>query len=206
MTIDAIGCQVAIADKIIEHQADYLLALKGNQPTLETEVADYFSSAPAEELVCKTTIEKGHGRIETRTYTASSKVDRIVSDRSYPGGPRFTTIKTILKVDLRTEYPDRSTFDTRLYISSVALDIEGWPTASAATGGWKACTGCSMSSSKTICPDTAAATEPRTWLSCVASRLAWFAPIKAREASKLEENQPAGTQTTFSSCCSSAER
>jgi len=124
VTIDAIGCQVAIADKIIEHQADYLLALKGTQPTLETEVADYFSSAPAEELVCKTTIEKGHGRIETRTYTASSKVDRIVSDRSYPGGPRFTTIKTILKVDLRTEYPDRSTFDTRLYISSAALDIE----------------------------------------------------------------------------------
>jgi len=124
VTIDAIGCQVAIADKIIEHQADYLLALKGNQPTLETEVADYFSSAPAEELVCKTTIEKGHGRIETRTYTASSKVDWIVSDRSYPGEPRFTTIKTILKVDLRTEYPDRSTFDTRLYISSAALDIE----------------------------------------------------------------------------------
>ena len=61
VTIDAIGCQVAIADKIIEHQADYLLALKGTQPTLETEVADYFSFAPAEELVCKTTIEKGHG-------------------------------------------------------------------------------------------------------------------------------------------------
>ena len=54
MTIDAIGCQIAIADKIIEHQADYVLALKGNQPTRETEVAHYFSSAPAEELVCKT--------------------------------------------------------------------------------------------------------------------------------------------------------
>jgi predicted transposase YbfD/YdcC len=124
VTIDAIGCQIAIADKIIEHQADYLLALKGNQPTPETEVADYFSSAPAEELVCKTTVEKGHGRIETRTYTASSKVDWIVSDCRYPGEQRFTTIKTILKVDLRTEYPDRSTFDTRLYISSAALDIE----------------------------------------------------------------------------------
>jgi len=67
---------------------------------------------------------KGHGRIETRTYTASSKVDWIVSDRRYPGEQRFTTIKTILKVDLRTEYPDRSTFDTRLYISSAAPDIE----------------------------------------------------------------------------------
>jgi predicted transposase YbfD/YdcC len=73
--IDAIGCQIAIADKIIEHQADYVLALKGNQPTRETEVAHYFSSAPAEELVCKTTVEKGHGRVKTRTYRASSKVD-----------------------------------------------------------------------------------------------------------------------------------
>jgi hypothetical protein len=54
------GCQVAIADKIVEHKADYLLALKGNQPTLEAEVADYFNSAPAEELVVKDAeIERG---------------------------------------------------------------------------------------------------------------------------------------------------
>jgi predicted transposase YbfD/YdcC len=90
VTIDAMGYQVAIADKIVEHKADYLLALKGNQPTLEAEVADYFNSAPAEELVIKNAeIEKGHGRIKTRTYTASSKVDWIVSDRSYPGEPAF---------------------------------------------------------------------------------------------------------------------
>ena len=135
VTIDAMGCQVAIADKIVEHQADYLLALKGNQPTLEAEVADYFRSAPAEEVVSKTVVEKGHGRIETRTYTASSKVDWTVSDRSYPGEPRFTHIKTILKVDLLTEYPDRSTtFDTRLYISSAPLDIDRL--ANAARGHW----------------------------------------------------------------------
>jgi predicted transposase YbfD/YdcC len=48
VTIDAMGCQVAIADKIVEHKADYLLALKGNQPTLEAEVADYFNSVLAE--------------------------------------------------------------------------------------------------------------------------------------------------------------
>lgn len=76
MTIDAMGCQVAIADKIVEHKADYLLALKGNQPILEAEVAQYFSSAPAEELVVRNAeIEKGRGRIEMRTYRASSEVD-----------------------------------------------------------------------------------------------------------------------------------
>lgn len=69
--------------------------MKGNQPTLEAEVEEYFRTAPAGELVSKTTVEKGHCRIETRTYTASSKVDWIVSQRSYPGEPRFTTIKTL---------------------------------------------------------------------------------------------------------------
>src|SRR6266699_3863122 len=119
VTIDAMGCQVGIADKIVAHKADYLLALKGNQPTLEADVLDYFRKAPAAELVStKPIVEKGHGRIETRTYTASKAVDWIVSERSYPGQPRFTNIKTIVKVDTRTEHADRSTFDTRTYICS----------------------------------------------------------------------------------------
>jgi predicted transposase YbfD/YdcC len=80
VTIDAMGCQVEIADKIVAHKADYLLALKGNQPTLEGDVESYFGDAPARELVTKSAVEKGHGRIETRTYTASSNVDWIVSD------------------------------------------------------------------------------------------------------------------------------
>jgi hypothetical protein len=63
------GCQVEIADKIVAHGADYLLALKGNQPTLKTEVADYFRTVPKvpkNDVVTKTTVEKGPGRIETR--------------------------------------------------------------------------------------------------------------------------------------------
>jgi len=135
VTIDAMGCQVAIADKIVEHKADYVLALKGNQPTLEADVADYFSSAPTEELVIKhAEIEKGHGRIEMRTYTASSNVDWIVSDRSYPSEPRFTNVKTVVKVFSRVEYVDRCTFETRFYISSAALDIDRL--ANAVRGHW----------------------------------------------------------------------
>src|SRR6202790_77295 len=134
VTIDAMGCQVEIADKIVAHRADYLRALKGNQPTLEADVEDYFATAPAAELAAKTTVEKGHGRIETRTYTASKAVDWIVSARSYPGQPRFTNIKTIVKVDTRTEHADRSTFDTRTYICSAPLDIER--TAKGCRGHW----------------------------------------------------------------------
>jgi predicted transposase YbfD/YdcC len=135
VSIDAMGCQVEIADKIVAHKADYLLALKGNQPTLEADVEDYFRTAPADELVSKKpTVEKGHGRIETRAYTASSKVDWIVSDRSYPGQPRFKTIKTIVKVHARVEYADRCSFETRYYISSAPLDIER--IARGARGHW----------------------------------------------------------------------
>jgi len=134
VTIDAMGCQVEIADKIVAHKADYVLALKGNQPTLEADTKDYFDTAPAAELEVKTTVEKGHGRIETRTYTASANVDWIGSDRSYPGQPGFTTIKTLIKVHSRVEYHDRCTFDTRYFISSAPLNIERM--AGAVRGHW----------------------------------------------------------------------
>jgi predicted transposase YbfD/YdcC len=124
VTIDAMGCQVAIADRIVAHEADFLLALKGNQLTLETEVDAYFRTAPDAELVRRTTIEKGHGRIETRIYTASTVVDWIKSAKSYPGQPKFNHIKTLVKVVNRTELKDRCTLDERLYISSAPLDIE----------------------------------------------------------------------------------
>jgi predicted transposase YbfD/YdcC len=134
VTIDAMGCQVAIADRIVAHKADYVLALKGNQPTLETDVLEYFRTAPPSELVTKTTVEKGHGRIETRVYSASKVVDWIAAERSYPGQPRFTNIARILKVDSRTELADRTLFDTRTYISSAPLDIERL--AGAVRGHW----------------------------------------------------------------------
>jgi predicted transposase YbfD/YdcC len=124
VTIDAMGCQVAIADKIVAHKADFMLALKGNQLTLETEVEDYFRTAPEGEIVRKTTIEKGHGRIETRIFTASKTVGWIASERTYPGQPRFNHIKTIVKVVNRTEFKDHCTQDIRFYISSTPLDIE----------------------------------------------------------------------------------
>jgi predicted transposase YbfD/YdcC len=134
VTIDAMGCQAEIAERIVAHKADYLLALKGNQPTLEAEVEDYFRTAPAGELVTTRTVEKGHGRIETRTYTVSGTVDWIAGEKSYPGRPRFTDIRALVKVEDRTEYPDRSTFDTRFYISSAPPEIERL--AGAVRGHW----------------------------------------------------------------------
>jgi predicted transposase YbfD/YdcC len=134
VTIDAMGCQVDIAAGIVERKADFLLPLKGNQPTMEAEVGAYFDTAPEGELVSKTAVEKGHGRIETRLYTASKEVEWIKADKSYPGQPRFENIETLVRVLNRTEYADRCTFDTRLYISSAPLDIERL--AAGARGHW----------------------------------------------------------------------
>lgn len=134
VTIDAIGCQVEIANKILSHKADYLLALKGNQPTLEADVESYFDTAPASELVSTSSVEKGHGRIETRIYTASSNVGWIASDRNYPGAPRFTGINTIVKVLARVEYAERCSFETRYFISSAPRDIDR--IAAGARGHW----------------------------------------------------------------------
>jgi len=134
VSIDAMGCQVEIADKIVAHEADYLLSLKGNQPTLEADVAEYFRTAPPAEVATTTTVEKGHGRIETRTYTVSGDVDWIGSERSYPGRPRFSNIRSLLMVQDRTEYADKSTFDTRTYISSAPPDVHRLATA--ARGHW----------------------------------------------------------------------
>ena len=134
VTIDAMGCQVEIADRIVAHGADYLLALKGNQPTLENDVNLYFRDAPPGELAVKTTVEKGHGRIETRIFKASGDTGWIKSARSYPGAPRFSNIAAIVSVQARVEHKDRCSFETRTFISSAPCDIERF--AAATRGHW----------------------------------------------------------------------
>lgn len=70
VTIDAIGCQRELAQRIVEGGGDYVLAVKGNQPTLHTALQDAFVHAPTPKLRSSrqtTTFEKGHGRYEQRT-------------------------------------------------------------------------------------------------------------------------------------------
>ena len=134
VSIDAIGCQVAIAQKILDHGAHYVLSLKGNQPTLETDIVEYFRAAPPDEIVSAATLEKGHGRIETRRYVASANVNWIASDRRYPGEPRFPGIATLIQVHSTTEQADKTACETRTYISSLPLDIN--KIAAAIRGHW----------------------------------------------------------------------
>ena len=165
---------------------------EGDQPTLEAEVEEYFDTAPKNELVTKTTVEKGHGRIETRIYTASSNVDWIGAEKSYPGQPRFENINTLVKASTGPNTPIAApsirgfTSHRRRSISNVSR--MGY----AVIGASKACIGCSMSRSRTICRATAAVTEPKIWPWCAASPSVLSEPTSPREASKPKENQPDG--------------
>lgn len=67
VTADAMSCQKKIVEKIIEKKADYTIGLKQNQPTLYKDTEDYFNEFSA-DIPLKTTLDKGHGRIEKREY------------------------------------------------------------------------------------------------------------------------------------------
>lgn len=134
VTIDAIACNATIAAAIKDAEADYLLAVKSNQPTLRAEIEDYFATAPAESLQSVTDLDKGHGRIEERTVTVSREADWLTGDRRFPGELRLPNATTIIKVRSRTELKDRCRTDVRYYISSASLTAKA--AAEAVRGHW----------------------------------------------------------------------
>jgi len=75
VTMDAMGCQKSIARQVIEAEADYVLALKDNHPTLCEEVRLWLDTEAAKgALPVHETVEKDHGRIEIRRYSLSSDI------------------------------------------------------------------------------------------------------------------------------------
>ena len=134
VSIDAIACNATIASAITAAGAQYLLAVKSNQPTLRAEIEDYFATAPAETLDTATDWDKGHGRIEERSVTVSRETDWLGGDRRFPGELRLPGATTIIKVRSRTELNDRCRTDARYYISSATLTAQA--AAEAVRGHW----------------------------------------------------------------------
>lgn len=134
VSIDAMGCQATIAQSILDAKADYLLAVKDNQPTLHAEIESYFQTAPAAEVETVETIDKDHGRFEVRTYRVSHQVDWYAAERSYPGAPRFAQLTTIALVESRIERGDKIESERRSYICSRPLSAAAF--AAAARGHW----------------------------------------------------------------------
>jgi predicted transposase YbfD/YdcC len=129
VSIDAVGCNPEIAQSILDADADYLLAVKDNQPTLHAEAKAYFDTAPAAEIDVSQTLDKGHGRLEVRVHKVSKAVDWIGSDRAYPGARRFPKLAVIAMVEAQVERKGEVSVERRSYISSRALSAADFAAA-----------------------------------------------------------------------------
>ena len=118
VTIDAMGCQREVAEKILDKKADYVLALKGNQGTLREDVAVFAAEQKANgfkdtKVSRHETVDGDHGRIETRTYTAIHDVAWLQERHHWPG------LRGIVMVESMREIGDKIEQETRFYITSL---------------------------------------------------------------------------------------
>ncbi len=121
VTIDAMGCQTEIAQTIVDAEADYVLALKGNQGTLHRDVQEMFALAQASHFEhvahdAYQTTEKNHGRIETRRHWTISEPELIAyldPDGAWAG------LQSIGMVEAERRIGDETTRETRYYISTL---------------------------------------------------------------------------------------
>lgn len=120
VTIDAMGCQRDIAQKILDKKADYVLALKGNQGTLREDVEVFAAEQKANgfkdtKITRHETVDGDHGRIETRTYTAFHDAAWLQEQHDWPG------LKGVVMVESTREIGDKVERETRFYITSLVL-------------------------------------------------------------------------------------
>src|SRR5271157_1541414 len=120
VTIDAMGCQREIAQKIIDKKADYVLALKGNQGSLREDVevlaAEQSARGFADTKISRdTTVDGDHGRIETRTTTVIHDVEWLQERHNWPG------LKAVVMVESSREVSGKTEQETRYYITSLVM-------------------------------------------------------------------------------------
>jgi len=127
VTIDAMGCQREIVHTLVDKQADYIIAVKNNQPTLaqavESAFGDEAQALAQGRLQQDTDVNKDHGRIETRRCVVSRELNTLgqaLSD-AWPG------IRSLVMVESRREqlggeHKGKSTIEWRYYISSHEWD------------------------------------------------------------------------------------
>lgn len=135
VTIDAVACNPKIAGRITQHGADYLLAVKANQPGLRQEVERFFADAPPQALDIDIDLDKGHGRIEDRRVFVSRDIDWLNGQRRFPGEHRFPKLAAVAKIETRTELKDRCRRETRYFICSRPVSAKDL--AQAVRGHWR---------------------------------------------------------------------
>lgn len=127
VTIDAMGCQAAIAQQIVAQGGDYVLALKGNHPTLYDDVQAIFAEARATNFVGLTphhysrakTVDKDHGRLEIRrAWTISDPAILAYLDEA----GRWAGFSGIGLVEAERRIGDQRSVELRHYLLSAPLD------------------------------------------------------------------------------------
>jgi predicted transposase YbfD/YdcC len=128
VTIDAMGCQTEIAQAIVDAKADYVLAVKGNQPTLHAGIVDFFADHIVDDFARvkasrHTTSEKGHGRKEKRSYFVCPAPQDLPDGHRWP---KLTAIGVAISDTMRGDKPSN---EVRFYILSKKLSGRGFANA-----------------------------------------------------------------------------
>ena len=128
VSIDAIATNADIARAITAQGADWLLAVKANQPGLRAEVEAAFAEAGA-ALETSTDLDKGHGRIEERRTAVLRDTGWLYGDRRFPGELRLPKAACLVRAQTRVKSRGASRTETRYFISSRALSATEAATA-----------------------------------------------------------------------------
>jgi predicted transposase YbfD/YdcC len=113
VTIDAMGCQKSVAKKITDGGGHYVLALKGNHSNFHDDVLLFMNTLAAEQPESECcTIEKGHGRIETRRVWATNDIYWLDCLAEWQG------LQSLVMVESTREIGDLTSCERRVYISS----------------------------------------------------------------------------------------
>jgi len=120
VTIDAMGCQSDISEKIIAKNADYILALKGNQGNLHEDVELFFNRniRKFKRFSFKKTT-KGHGRIETRKCVVVENIEWLRKRH-----PKWKNLKSIIEIESLRDIQGKVSIEKRYYISSLAANAK----------------------------------------------------------------------------------
>ena len=115
VTLDSMGCQKKIVEKIRDKKADYVIGLKGNQGTLNEDVGLFFKEKQNNSaLISSTTFDKGHGRLETRLCTVAQDIAWLRERH-----PDWKDLKSIIEIESAREIKGAITTEKRYYISSL---------------------------------------------------------------------------------------
>jgi predicted transposase YbfD/YdcC len=121
VTIDAIACNPKVAKAVVDAGADYLIAVKANQPGLMGEIERFFDDPQSPPPDRTADAGKGHGRVEERRVAVSTHVDWMKGERRFPGEYRLPDIAAIIMVETETFEKGKATTSRRFYVASRAM-------------------------------------------------------------------------------------